>query len=286
MAASAGTTASSKQNRSWVFTCNHPTKEEQHAVEKETGIRYAVWQKEQGEAGTPHLQGYIQYKTAKRFSTLKRRYPRFHFEVARGSAEQNRKYCTKEPRLGGPWTVGECPQQGRRTDLEAVADTIKEKDLDQAITDHPTMFIRYHRGMQALSSHYSIKKREERGWVRPRILVFWGDTGTGKTRKAYQLDKTLYSCSSHDNTLWFDGYSGQKTILFDDFKGGIRYRTLLQITGGYPFHAPVKGGFTMLSFRTIIFTSNHHPDDWYPNISTPELTRRLTEFGKIKEFKA
>jgi hypothetical protein len=52
--------------------------------------------KEVGEQGTPHLQCFFQFKHQQRFSTLKNAVPTGHWEVAKGSVQQNYTYCSKE----------------------------------------------------------------------------------------------------------------------------------------------------------------------------------------------
>lgn len=50
---------------------------------------------EVGESGTPHLQGYVSFKKKIRWTALK--LPKgIHWEAARGSEEENVKYCSKD----------------------------------------------------------------------------------------------------------------------------------------------------------------------------------------------
>lgn len=55
-----------------------------------------IFGKEEGEEGTPHLQGYVRFKNHVRFTTIKNALPRAHIEKAKGSDEQNYVYCSKE----------------------------------------------------------------------------------------------------------------------------------------------------------------------------------------------
>lgn len=51
---------------------------------------------EVGEGGTPHLQIYARFKTQRRFGEIKTWLPRAHIERARGNAQQNYEYCSKD----------------------------------------------------------------------------------------------------------------------------------------------------------------------------------------------
>lgn len=59
-----------------------------------------------------------------------------------------------------------------------------------------------------------------------------------------------------DGNLWLDGYHGQKTIIFDEFYGWIKYDLLLRICDRYPLQLPIKGGFVQCQATTFVFTSN------------------------------
>jgi hypothetical protein len=104
---------SSPQSRKWIFTINNPTEaDDPGAVLQPLGdtVRYAVWQLERGENGTPHYQGFVLWKgRGRRLQGMKELFPRAHLEVARGRCQENRDYCTKEEgRLEGPtWFINE-----------------------------------------------------------------------------------------------------------------------------------------------------------------------------------
>lgn len=59
--------------------------------------------KEIGENGTPHLQGYVEYKNPISFESLKKVNTRIHWEIAKGDRAANVKYCTKEGRATGTY---------------------------------------------------------------------------------------------------------------------------------------------------------------------------------------
>ena len=72
---------------------------------------------ERGDEGTSHYQGYICFKFNKTLHAVKFN-PRAHWELRGGKHEEAKAYCSKEEtRVDGPWTYGEEPQKGKRTDL-------------------------------------------------------------------------------------------------------------------------------------------------------------------------
>ena len=104
--------------------------------------------------------------------------------------------------------------------------------------------------------------------------MYWGATGTGKTRTAYAENPDLYRVSSYK---WFDGYDGEECVLFDEFRpDNMSFEKLLEITDGYGVRFEVKGGFTYFNPKKIIFTSNVDPKYWYTEHDKAPFYRRVT----------
>lgn len=80
--------------RRWCFTLNNYSEEELSQLSHNNYL-FCIG-KEVGENGTPHLQGYLESKSAVRFDTLRNLCPRAHWEPAKGNREANVAYCTKE----------------------------------------------------------------------------------------------------------------------------------------------------------------------------------------------
>lgn len=83
-------------SKRWCFTLNNHTISEKDEIVRCLEINSYLWiiGIETGELGTPHLQGYCEFKKAIRPTLFKNK--RIHFEKAKGTREQNIKYCSKE----------------------------------------------------------------------------------------------------------------------------------------------------------------------------------------------
>jgi hypothetical protein len=87
-----------RKSKTWIFTLNNYTQGDIEAIRLTPQINYLICGEETAElTGTPHLQGYMQFIIAKRMTTIKKipGYGRAHLEVARGSCEDNYRYCSK-----------------------------------------------------------------------------------------------------------------------------------------------------------------------------------------------
>ena len=75
-----------------------------------------------------------------------------------------------------------------------------------------------------------------------KVHVFWGVSGTGKTRRAWhEAGDTADVFIKDPNTKWWDGYRGQKKVIIDEFTGLISIGHLLRWIDRYPVIAEVKG---------------------------------------------
>lgn len=96
---------------------------------------------------------------------------------------------------------------------------------------------------------------------------------------------------------WWDGYSGQDTVIIDDFRyasiadiGGLSY--LLRMLDRYEFKVEIKGGCRVVTASHFIITCPYPPDvvftyDRYSDKSRVDenigqLIRRITQIVEIK----
>jgi len=142
------------------FTLNNPEQSELDKLEawfneENNGIKYGVCGQEEGEKGTPHLQGFIHVTEDRKkcgINYWKNLLPggkRAHFEAAKGTDADNEKYCQKE---GVFITTGE-PQVHTNTWAQ-VYETAKT-DLEAALAIDPEISIKYYNQLKAIHQDHS-----------------------------------------------------------------------------------------------------------------------------------
>jgi len=261
----------------WCFTLNNPSKEELDLPLAWEGTKYLVFQLEEGDSGTPHIQGYVSFTKRCSLSTLKALFPRAHWEVAKGSADQNKKYCTKEPRLAGPFEMGKAPAPGKRNDLDEVKASL---DGGMSILDLTDQYFASCAKNLRFFERYKMLHTPPR-CEKTKCRVLWGPTGTGKSHTANtEYPGAYWKC--HGN--WWDGYCGQETVVIDEFYGWLSYSFMLRLLDKYPLIVETKGGHVSFTSAMVVITSNKHPKDWYDPITCPyaPLERRLESITQIQ----
>lgn len=284
--------------RRWRVTVNHSDEEPERVIYEvhgrlqqiqpgTHGVRLLVYQIERGEeAGRLHIQAYLEFSRAVRRSHLTRVFGRVvDSRTCDAGRQANIGYVTKEDtRVDGPWTIGEAGQQGRRSDLLRVQAMVAEGAplLDIWEAEFPSM-VRYAPAIE----RYRFFRNQERASDQPLVVnVYWGETGTGKSRRARfeaaQVGGGLFCPDIPDRpggSKWFDGYHGQRCILLDDYSGEYGCNWFKRFLDRYAIQLPVKGGFVMRECTHVFITSNKNPDDWYPEASQADrdaLRRRYS----------
>lgn len=269
----------------WCFTLNNPTDHEitlLHEVFNKDPIQYAIYQKEEGESGTPHLQGYLEVQPKQRLAPLKRllQVDRIHLEKRKGTRDQARAYCQKaESRVTNPVEFGRWRDSDKTTGLSRLVDGLRNgKTLADVAREEPETFIQYHNGIRkwhALTCTTSKETENVRG------LWLYGDPGIGKTHKAREIGSDSLFLKSQNK--WWDGYAGESYVVLDDLdKQGSCLGHYLKIwSDKWSATGEIKGGVVNLEHDHFIVTSNYHPVDLWPD--DPVLCEAVSRRFVIKK---
>lgn len=122
-----------------------------------------------------------------------------------------------------------------------------------------------------------------------KVVWLFGETGTGKTRIAYELGRLVSErpWTNSNDLKWFDGYTGQTVAILDDFREtSCDFTFLLRLCDRYPLSVPVKGSFTPWTPTIIFITCPYSPDDLYRGSSEKldQLKRRLFRIAEVTNY--
>jgi len=258
-------------SRQWVFTHfgdNEPKWDD-------STMKYLVFQREKAKTTDRlHWQGYVILKQPTKFRQVQTMLDckDAHMEISKAiHADKASNYCMKiDTRISEPKVFGKLDKSpGKRTDLLAVGQLIKDGTTAEKIFDQcPDTFIRYHRGI-AKAIELKDKQIEDRN---VRVEVFWGKSGSGKSKRAREDNPGAYWKSPGP---WWDRYEGNACVILDDFSDKQMSREeFLRTTDRYPYILPVKGGTCYMKAIKIVITSNYDPKKWYGGDDA--VLRRLT----------
>lgn len=264
------------RTRGWCFTWNNYSEKD---IVTCRGLKsvYTVFGKEIAPTtGTPHLQGYFYFKEATTRSALCKKIKGASVRAAKGNAEQNQRYCSKE---GEVYECGVPPHQGERKDLESIKKIIDDggRLLDCFEGDFGTTCKYY----KAFEKYISLKQKKRNKDDPHEVHWRWGVAGCGKSEFAYNNYKDVYN----KPLGWFDQYANEECLLIDDFDDRtMESKDFLKLLDRYPYMGKTKGSFVHITSRVIVITSDHPPSYfWKQGNDLDQVIRRMTTVEEIPQ---
>ena len=277
-----------KRYRGFVFTVNNYTDDDVDGLSEmfEAGkLRYMVVSKEIAPStGTPHLQGYLYYKSACTWESLRKKLfgKRAYIAIAKGNAEQNEQYVKKtrakdEVPNAEVFEFGERPMTSKEKGETEIDRYQRAKDLavDGNIDDvDADIFVRHYTTLKRIRDDALLSQEL------PEVNEFanqwyYGESGSGKSYTARERYPNAYlkMCNK-----WWQGYAGEREVLIEDFDK--RHEVLIHHlkiwSDRYPFICEVKGSGVKIRPEKIIVTSNYHPEQiWSESSDLEPILRRF-----------
>lgn len=238
-----------RRSRRWCFTVNNPEESDiqalKTAIESHANNK-GVFQRETGENGTEHLQGAIWFHSQRNLNQLRSLCGRAHWEIQRGTWEQNVAYCSKEDtRTGGLYSFN--------TDLPERIKTIQ-----------PHQFYQWQKEIIELIS----QEPDDR-----KILWYWEPNGKmGKTQFAKYLcvHKGAIVLSGRAADMKFavkamcDKGKPPKIIIFDierSRESFVSYAGIEEVKNGLFFSPKYEGGMVIYNPPHLFVFANFPPDE-------------------------
>lgn len=256
----------SKSDR-WTFTVPNPG--EWRPLYNPMTMHYIIWEMEIcPTTGTPHIQGYVRMKTRKMMPGMKAAlHPTAHLEVAVGTEEQNRQYCSEEREQAGlDWAEEgtynpEAGRRGRRTDLsEATQEIAQGVPIEQVAAHHPEVFVKYPNGLTSLALMIGPKPPVRRNVT---TTVLWGKTGVGKSHRVRTEYPEAFVVQGGKDPFY--GYTNQEVIVFEEFDPQeIKIRQMNLYLDVWTTMIPSRYHNKQPWWTTIFILSNSPSSTWYP----------------------
>lgn len=289
------------------FPYDHATKEELNSFLDQYGLLWG-FQHELSESGNyHHWQGFLVLKKKTRVGTMRNRFKakfwrnKDHPWYVNHWADNNAagiKYVTKEDTFVDQRVVGGDKDligvtAGSRRDLDKAARMVLQGKYKQLLEESPGMLFQFPTGMQKAREEYLHNKFEEEqgNTVNMIRIVLTGDAGTGKTTLAFAICKYLKETfgwrtyqpqPTHNNNMYWDGYTDQEVLLMDEYHNNIPLTLFKRMFDSHHVKVPRRGETCAAFWKVAIITSNHSfPDQFYPNaqianpIETEAIARRF-----------
>lgn len=293
------------RSRKWLLTINNPkekgfTHEAIKAeIEKLKGCIYWCMSDEVGlKEKTYHTHVYMAFHDATRFSTLHKRFEGAHFDVAKGTSQQNTEYVFKNGKWadtekedtrveGTQESWGEMPveRQGKRNDIDDLYDMIKQGMTDYEILESNPSYMLQIDKIEKIRQTVTMDrfKKEERELS---VIYIYGETGTGKTRYVYDNHgfENVYRVTDYNHP--FDSYRGQEVLCFDEFRSGIPLPLMLQYLDRYPLELPCRYANKWACYTKVYIISNIALREQYRYVQREEWESWQAFLRRINEVHA
>ena len=257
----------------------------EHDIEyfKGAHIKYMIICEEKHQSGDSHLHAFIMLdKEIKIGKKDMNRFDMWDYLNSETKLEwhPNIEYCNSPKdairyvkKDGNFCTHGICPYQELLSQKEK-NELLQKEQLSQLVEEGtislykvPTLY----RAREILRLERERGKKAEK----PTVHWFYGKTGTGKTRTAYEDACRIYGYDnlwmSKNDDKWFDGYQGQPAVILDDIRPSThKFSFLLKLLDRYPIEVPIKGGFARWCPKEIWVTAPSTPRELYRNYVTQE----------------
>ena len=212
-------------------------------------------------------------------------------KVCKGTPTQNAIYCGREDyECKDKKKVqndlyeehGTLPVQGARTDLvDVCADILSGVvTVNQLVCKDPYFFHQYGRTLDRIEDrkNASLFRTEQ-----TKGIWYWGPTGCGKSHVALQdfSPSTHYIVSMQDYP-WMDMYTGQPTVVINDYRTGIAFSELLQMVDKWPYYVRRRcRAPTAFLAKLVIVTSSLPPKECYNNVGQTDSINQLLRRFKV-----
>ncbi len=217
---------------------------------------YVIGKEIAPDTGTPHLQGYVEFKKQIRFSTLKKTLPRFHWIKSNGTRDDNINYCTKEGDYVCTWPI---PKTWQEILLEEEYSDVKwhpwQQDIIDIVESKPDRrtIHWYWEGKGNVGKSYIAKYL----WLKYDCIIATGKAGDVFNQVLLWMQRVN---KSKKISKW---KQSPKLVIVDiprSSLGYLNYGALEQLKNGMMYSGKYEGGVVALKPPHVICFANDRPE--------------------------
>lgn len=267
--------------RYWILTIPHGVwtpPADVSTLDRNAHIVALKGQGEEGEGGFRHWQLVVRCDRSVRFSAIKKAFPKeAHIELCRSAAANDYVHKDDTAIIGTRFTIGEMAvgrgPKREPCDWENIYKLAKGGSFDEI---PPAIYIRHKASLNAIYvDNIVVADRDV------KVVCYYGDAGVGKSLRAKYETRNMSVFKKDPTSKWWDGYKGEEAVVVDEYYGEWPLSNFLIWCDRYGSRGEVKGGSCPLLFKTLIFTSNVAPHDWYKRITVHQqaaIKRRISSY--------
>lgn len=223
------------------------------------------------ETHTPHYHVFFRCHSSVRFTTWKKRFPTAHKDDKKGNACECRDYVLKigkwvnDPKAETSiktYEEGEIPvptKEKHQNEKEELLEQIMSGMSNMEIVKINSKYLFKMRDMDTIRMNY-LSEKYSTEYRDVKTFFIYGSTATYKTSYVYKRfnAKDIFRIHNYQNlnSLW-DGYKGERCILFDEYKGQIPIEQMLILLDKFPIlNLPARYNNKIAMYDYVFFCSN------------------------------
>lgn len=225
--------------------------------------------------GHKHIHFYVQFN--KPTTIQKSKLLGSHLDICKGSPQQNINYVKKDGDI--IFEEGTPKLKGGKT-IKEVMEMKPEERLNLPAC--------YYNICQKIKAEEEKDLKGDDMYKEMKVHWYWGDSGLGKTRRAYkEIGSRTFNEVKFDGNFWHGAKEGGTIALYDDFRDSdMKPRELINFIDYNKHIMNIKGGSCRNTYTEIFITSIQSPEEIYKNVEGEPRRQWLRRLTEIIHFEA
>lgn len=264
--------------RNILLTLNQPENfdEIKKYLTEKPSFQYGIACREEAPTtGHKHIHFYVQFN--KPTTIQKSKLLGSHLDICKGSPQQNINYVKKDGDI--IFEEGTPKLKGGKT-IKEVMEMKPEERLNLPAC--------YYNICQKIKAEEEKDLKGDDMYKEMKVHWYWGDSGLGKTRRAYkEIGSRTFNEVKFDGNFWHGAKEGGTIALYDDFRDSdMKPRELINFIDYNKHIMNIKGGSCRNTYTEIFITSIQSPEEIYKNVEGEPRRQWLRRITEIIHFEA